>query len=83
MKQFVTTSVVWLAMGVAQPAGAADAISKDIAARIEAIPIQTLTILDEQFLKGDACGKRDMRGAAAFAAAGDGCIRGRAGNHGA
>jgi dienelactone hydrolase len=57
MKQFATTFLVWLAMGVAQPAGAEDAVSKDIAARIEAIPIQTLTISDEQFLKGDAYGK--------------------------
>ena len=31
--------------------------SKDIAPRVEAIPIQTLTISDEQFLKGDAYGK--------------------------
>jgi hypothetical protein len=36
---------------------AAEPLSKDIAARIEAIPIQTLTISDEQFLKGDAYGK--------------------------
>jgi len=36
---------------------AAQPLSKDIAARIEAIPIQTLTISDEQFLKGDAYGK--------------------------
>jgi hypothetical protein len=35
----------------------AQPLSKDIAARIEAIPIQTLTISDEQFLKGDAYGK--------------------------
>jgi hypothetical protein len=31
--------------------------SKNVAARIEAIPIQTLTISDEQFLKGDAYGQ--------------------------
>ena len=36
---------------------AAQPLTKDIAARIEAIPIQTLTISDEQFLKGDAYGK--------------------------
>jgi dienelactone hydrolase len=32
-------------------------LSKDIAARVEAIPVQTLTISDEQFLKGDAYGR--------------------------
>ncbi len=31
--------------------------SKDIAARIEAIPVQTLTISDQQFLNGDAYGR--------------------------
>jgi dienelactone hydrolase len=36
---------------------AAEPLSKDITERIEAIPIQTLTISDEQFLKGDAYGK--------------------------
>ncbi len=38
-------------------AAAADELPKDMAARIEAIPIQTLTISDEQFLKGDAYGR--------------------------
>ena len=58
MKQLVTTSVlVALAVAVAQPADAADAVSKDAPARIEAIPIQTLTLSDEQFLKGDAYGR--------------------------
>ena len=36
---------------------AADNTSKDMTARIEAIPVQTLTITDEQFLKGDAYGR--------------------------
>jgi dienelactone hydrolase len=31
--------------------------AKTVAARVEAIPIETLTISDEQFLKGDAYGK--------------------------
>lgn len=35
----------------------AEGLPKDIAARVEAIPIQTLTISDEHFLKGDAYGK--------------------------
>jgi dienelactone hydrolase len=49
--------LVAFAAAVAQPADAADAISKDTPARIEAIPIQTLTLSDEQFLKGDAYGR--------------------------
>jgi len=58
MKQLVTTSLlVALAVAVAQPTDAADAVSKNTPARIEAIPIQTLTLSDEQFLKGDAYGR--------------------------
>src|SRR5215468_8167126 len=45
-----------IAGALAQPA-APDSLSRDIAARIEAIPIQTLTVSDEQFLKGDAYGR--------------------------
>jgi hypothetical protein len=56
MKQFVTILLMGLAVAVTQPALAAD-VSKDIAARVEAIPIQTLTISDDQFLKGDAYGR--------------------------
>ena len=47
---------VTLVMSAAQPA-AAEPIAKNMAARVEAIPIQTLTISDEQFLKGDAYGR--------------------------
>jgi dienelactone hydrolase len=54
MKQLITAVVLGTVM--AQGA-AAQSVPKDIAARIEAIPIQTLTISDEQFLKGDAYGK--------------------------
>jgi dienelactone hydrolase len=57
MKQLGTCFLVGLAVAFAEPALAADALSKDIAARVEAIPIQTLTISDEQFLKGDAYGR--------------------------
>jgi len=56
MKHLVTGIGIALAITVGQST-AADTLSKDIAARIEAIPIQTLTISDEQFLKGDAYGK--------------------------
>jgi dienelactone hydrolase len=47
---------VTLAVIAAQPT-AAEPISKNMAARVEAIPVQTLTISDEQFLKGDAYGR--------------------------
>jgi len=59
MNQVVASALVALALGkvVAAPSAAADIISKDIAARVEAIPVQTLTISDQQFLKGDAYGK--------------------------
>src|SRR5215468_3024371 len=56
MKQFVTILLAGLAVAVTRPALAVD-VSKDIAARVEAIPIQTLTLSDEQFLKGDAYGR--------------------------
>src|SRR5215467_9985032 len=57
MKHLVTSLFTGLAIALAQPAISADVLSKDIAARIEAIPIQTLTISDQQFLNGDAAGK--------------------------
>jgi dienelactone hydrolase len=56
MKHFMIAVGIASAGALALPA-AAEPLSKDIAARIEAIPIQTLTITDEQFLKGDAYGK--------------------------
>lgn len=56
MKHLLTTIGIGIAFAIVQPA-VAEPLSKDIAARIEAIPIQTLTISDEQFLKGDAYGK--------------------------
>ena len=40
-----------------QAAASAEPLPKDLAARTEAIPIQTLTLSDEQFLKGDSYGK--------------------------
>jgi hypothetical protein len=56
MKRFPTAVLVGLTFVIGQPV-AAEAPPKNIAARVEAIPIQTLTISDEQFLKGDAGGK--------------------------
>ena len=55
MKQLAL--LVGLTLAVAHPAAAAGDLPKDIAARIEAIPIQSLTISDEQFLTGDAYGR--------------------------
>ena len=52
--QAIAALVLGLAM--LRPA-ATEGLPKDMAARIEAIPIQTLTISDEQFLKGDAYGR--------------------------
>src|SRR5262245_20132059 len=57
MKPFMTAVGAAIVTALILPAAAAQPLSKDIAARIEAIPIQTLTISDEQFLKGDAYGK--------------------------
>jgi dienelactone hydrolase len=57
MKRIAAILTIGLAAAVAQQAAAADTVSKDVAARVEAIPIQTLTISDEQFLKGDAYGR--------------------------
>jgi dienelactone hydrolase len=48
---------VTLAMAIARSAVLADALPKDVAERIEVIPIQTLTISDQQFLNGDASGR--------------------------
>ena len=56
MKKLAMSVFASLAIG-AQLALASKTFSKDIAPRIETIPIQTLTISDEQFLKGDASGR--------------------------
>jgi dienelactone hydrolase len=56
MKYLAMAIGVGITVAMAMPA-TPQPLSKDIAARIEAIPIQTLTISDEQFLKGDAYGK--------------------------
>jgi dienelactone hydrolase len=45
-----------IAIVMAAPAST-EPLAKDLAARTEAIPVQTLTISDEQFLKGDTYGK--------------------------
>jgi hypothetical protein len=55
MKKLAISVLATLAIA-AQPALVSKAFSKDIAP-IETIPIQTLSISDEQFLKGDASGR--------------------------
>jgi hypothetical protein len=58
MSRCVTIGLLMFAVALGQMvAVAADNTSKDMAARIEVIPVQTLTITDEQFLKGDAYGR--------------------------
>jgi hypothetical protein len=69
MKQLMTSVITTLAIAVAQTAAAADTVSKDIPARIEAIPIQTLTLSDQQFLKGDAYDRGYLAGCAGLRAA--------------
>jgi dienelactone hydrolase len=56
MKKLAISVFASLAI-VSQPALVSRAFSKDIAPLIETIPIQTLTISDEQFLTGVAAGK--------------------------
>ena len=53
----IVTITAPLIVLVLQSAGAADTLSKQIAARTELYQIQTLTLSDQQFLKGDTGGK--------------------------
>jgi dienelactone hydrolase len=57
MKKLAISVLATFAIFIAQSVVIANTLSKDIAERIEAIPIQTLTISDQQFLNGDASGK--------------------------
>ena len=58
MSRSVIVGLLMLAVAVGQTvAVSADNPSKDLAARVEVIPVQTLTVTDEQFLKGDAYGR--------------------------
>jgi dienelactone hydrolase len=57
MKGFAVSLVATLALAIVQSAAVASTLAKDIAWWIEAIPIQTLTISDQQFLTGDAAGR--------------------------
>jgi dienelactone hydrolase len=57
MKKLAVGVLATLAVAIAQAALVAKTFSEDIAPHIETIPIQTLTISDEQFLKGDASGR--------------------------
>jgi dienelactone hydrolase len=57
MKKLVVGVLATLAVAIAQSALVTKTFSEEIASHIETIPIQTLTISDEQFLKGDASGR--------------------------
>jgi dienelactone hydrolase len=57
MKRLVLSAVATLALAIAQSVAVASPISKDMAWWLEAIPIDTLTLSDHQFLTGDASGK--------------------------
>jgi len=57
MKRLVVGVLATVAVAIAQAALVTKTFSEDIAPRIETIPIQTLTISDEQFLTGDASGR--------------------------
>jgi hypothetical protein len=46
-----------VATGTSPPAHTAEVGTKDFAARTELLPIQTLTLTDQQFLTGDSNGK--------------------------
>src|SRR5262249_30812282 len=58
MKRLAFSALATLALAiVAQSLALANTLSKDIAWWIEAIPIETLTISDQQFLTGDTSGR--------------------------
>lgn len=57
MKKATIGVLATLAVAIAHAALVPKALSENIAAHIETIPIQTLTISDEQFLTGDASGR--------------------------
>src|SRR5437763_7142426 len=56
-KKLAISVLATLPIFIAQSVVGANILSKDIAERIEVIPIQTVTISDQQFLNGDASGK--------------------------
>lgn len=57
MRKLVIGALTTIAIGIFQSVVVASILPKDTAARIEAIPVQTLTISDQQFLKGDRSGR--------------------------
>lgn len=57
MKRLSTFALVTLVCGLALPAIGDEGLPRNIAARIEVLPIETVTISDAQFLTGDAGGK--------------------------
>jgi dienelactone hydrolase len=57
MKKLAVGVLATLAVAISQTALVTRTFAEDIASHIETIPIQTLTISDEQFLTGDASGR--------------------------
>jgi hypothetical protein len=57
MKKSTNGVLATLAVAIAHAALVPKTLSENIAPHIETIPIQTLTISDEQFLTGDASGR--------------------------
>ena len=57
MNRLAISVPTMFAIAIAQSVVVANTLPKDIAWWIEAIPIQTLTISDQQFLNGDASGR--------------------------
>ena len=57
MKKLAVNVLATLAVAIAQAALVTKTFSEDFAPHVETIPIQSLTISDEQFLKGDASGR--------------------------
>ena len=57
MRKLVIGALTTIAIAIFHPVVVASILPKDTAARIEAIPVQTLTISDQQFLTGDRSGR--------------------------
>ena len=57
MRKLAIGALTTIAIAIFHSVVVASILPKDTAARIEAIPVQTLTISDQQFLKGDRSGR--------------------------
>jgi len=57
MRKLAIGALTTIAIAIFHSVVVASILPKDTAARIEAIPVQTLTISDQQFLTGDRSGR--------------------------